>query len=72
MMLQAEEPLDVSVSITQLMAQKEKNQTKQRELKEKRAKLKTFQGLPPVCNYFALNTTLVLIGCRIWNWHVMN
>ena len=71
-MLQAEEPLDVSVSITQLMAQKEKNQTKQRELKEKRAKLKTFQGLPPVCNYFALNTTLVLIGCRIWNWHVMN
>ena len=50
MMLQAEEPLDVSVSITQLMEQKEKNQTKQRELKEKRAKLKTFQGLPPVCN----------------------
>ena len=72
MMLQAEEPLDVSVSITQLMEQKEKNQTKQRELKEKRAKLKIFQGLPPVCNYFALNTTLVLIGCRIWNWHVMN
>jgi hypothetical protein len=30
------------------MEQKEKNLAKQRELKEKRAKLKTFQGLPPV------------------------
>ena len=71
MMLQAEEPLDVSVSITQLMEQKEKNQTKQRELKEKRAKLKIFQGLPPVCNCLVLDTP-VLTRSRIWNWRDMN
>ncbi len=71
MMLQAEEPLDVPVSITQLMAQKEKNQMKQRELKEKRAKLKTFQGLPPVCNCLVLGAP-VLIWSRIWNWHDTN
>ncbi|KJA20828.1 hypothetical protein HYPSUDRAFT_766628 [Hypholoma sublateritium FD-334 SS-4] len=45
--LMGEEPLNVSVTITQLVAQKEKNQTRERELKEKRAKLKVFQGLPP-------------------------
>ena len=67
MMLQAEEPLDVSVSITQLMEQKEKNQTRQRELKEKRAKLKTFQGLPPVCNCLVLDAPVLTWSSRIWN-----
>lgn len=38
----------VPVTLAQLMEQKENNLAKQRELKEKRAKLKTFQGLPPV------------------------
>jgi len=36
------------ISVSQLIAQKEKLTTKKKELKEKRAKIKTFQGLPPV------------------------
>ncbi|KDR68792.1 hypothetical protein GALMADRAFT_256644 [Galerina marginata CBS 339.88] len=43
----AEEPLEISVTVSQLLAQKEKNQAKEREIKEKRTKLKAFQGLPP-------------------------
>lgn len=42
-----EEPLQVSITVSQLLEQKEKNQIKERELREKRAKLKAFQGLPP-------------------------
>ncbi|KAF8179130.1 hypothetical protein BJ912DRAFT_983094 [Pholiota molesta] len=40
-------PLIVPVTLAQLMEQKEKNLAKQRELKEKRAKLKTFKVYPP-------------------------
>ena len=43
-----EEPLQVSTTVSQLLEQKEKNQIRERELKEKRAKIKAFQGLPPV------------------------
>jgi len=42
-----EEPLQVSTTVGQLLEQKEKNQIRERELKEKRAKIKAFQGLPP-------------------------
>lgn len=43
-----EEPLQVSTTVSQLFEQKEKNQIRERELKEKRVKIKAFQGLPPV------------------------
>ena len=46
--LKTEEPLQVPITISQLLEQKEKNQIRERELKEKRAKIKAFQGLPPV------------------------
>ena len=46
------EPLQVSTTISQFFEQKEKNQIKERELKEKRAKIKAFQGLPPVSIFF--------------------
>ncbi|KAF9554539.1 hypothetical protein CPC08DRAFT_766654 [Agrocybe pediades] len=45
--LQTEEPIDVKVSIGQLLAQKERIQAKAKEIKEKRAKIKAFKGLPP-------------------------
>lgn len=45
--LLAEEPLDVPITIRQLIEQKERTQAMERELKEKRAKIKAFQGLPP-------------------------
>lgn len=47
-MYQVEQPLQVSTTVSQLLEQKEKNQTRERELKEKRARIKAFQGLPPV------------------------
>jgi hypothetical protein len=34
--------------LEQLLAQKEKNVAREKEVNEKRAKLETFQGLPPV------------------------
>ncbi|KAF9473878.1 hypothetical protein BDN70DRAFT_997414 [Pholiota conissans] len=43
----AQEPLTIPISLAQLMEQKEKNLVKLKELKEKKAKIKTFQGLPP-------------------------
>ncbi|KAF8816606.1 hypothetical protein BYT27DRAFT_7181417 [Phlegmacium glaucopus] len=45
--LLVEEPLQVSITVSQLLEQKEKNQVRERELKEKRAKIRAFQGLPP-------------------------
>lgn len=47
-----EEPVRVSITVNQLLEQKEKNQVRERELKEKRAKIKAFQGLPPVSILF--------------------
>ena len=46
------EPLQVSTTISQFFEQKEKNQIRERELKEKRTKIKAFQGLPPVSIFF--------------------
>jgi hypothetical protein len=40
------------------MEQKEKNQAIERELKEKRAKIKAFQGLPPVKTLLILSLFL--------------
>ncbi|KAH9487324.1 hypothetical protein JR316_0001397 [Psilocybe cubensis] len=45
--LQAEVPLSIPISINKLLTQKEKNQLKEREIREKRARIKAFQGLPP-------------------------
>ncbi|KAJ3517836.1 hypothetical protein NLJ89_g261 [Agrocybe chaxingu] len=46
--LLVEDKLDIRVSVGKLIAQKEKNLARENELKEKRAKIKAFQGLPPV------------------------
>lgn len=40
------------VTVTQLINQQEVNTRKEQELKVKRAKIKAFQGLPPVCFYW--------------------
>jgi len=40
--------MEIQVTIGQLLAQKEKNQAKEKEIKEKKAKIKAFKGLPPV------------------------
>lgn len=41
-------PESPPVTVTQLMQQQEANKAKERELKVKRAKVKAYQGLPPV------------------------
>lgn len=38
------------VTVSKLTKQQEKNKLKEQELKAKRAKIKAFQGLPPVCS----------------------
>ncbi|KAF8907708.1 hypothetical protein CPB84DRAFT_1768605 [Gymnopilus junonius] len=43
----AEEPLKVPITIEQFISQKEKNLALERMIREKRAKLNAFQGLPP-------------------------
>ncbi|CAA7266389.1 unnamed protein product [Cyclocybe aegerita] len=45
--LLVEDKLDIRVSVDKLIAQKEKNLASEKELKENRAKIKAFQGLPP-------------------------
>jgi hypothetical protein len=41
------------VTVTQLMEQHEKNKAKEQQLQEKQAKIRAFQGLPPVCFEFS-------------------
>ncbi|KAF8168502.1 hypothetical protein B0H34DRAFT_685801 [Crassisporium funariophilum] len=41
------EPLHISVTVTQYLEQKRRNQAIEQELIEKRAKVRAFQGLPP-------------------------
>lgn len=64
---------EAKVTVTQLMKQQEKNKLKDRQLQEKRAKIKRFQGLPPVCFEFSLLVVTELnSGSRTLTWHVMN
>ncbi|KAF9527125.1 hypothetical protein CPB83DRAFT_907928 [Crepidotus variabilis] len=45
--LAARQPLNIPVSLGQLLLQKESNVSKEKEMKEKRARLQAFHGLPP-------------------------
>lgn len=49
-----EDPVDVPISLEQLISQKEKNVAREKEVNKKRAKLETFQGLPPVRSFILL------------------
>lgn len=46
--VQKEQPIEIPVTLAQLISRKEKNLAMQRNISEKRIKLQAFQGLPPV------------------------
>jgi hypothetical protein len=45
---QKERPIDLRITLAQLISQKEKNLSREKDIEEKRARLRAFQGLPPV------------------------
>jgi hypothetical protein len=61
------------VTVTKLMKQQESNKLKEQQLQEKRAKIRAFQGLPPV---YLESPSQFVIGLnterRILIWHDMN
>ena len=61
------------VTVTQLMKQQENNKSKEEQLQEKRAKIRAFQGLPPVCFEFSPLVAIELNSrSRTLIWHVMS